>query len=125
MQDGKHVVLCVDDDPDILEYLKVVLEASDYAVVTAGSAEEGMRVYREKSPDAMIVDLMMEEIDSGTGLVMELRAMGNKAPIFMLSSAGDNLSRTVDTTSLGLSGVFQKPLESDVFLPLLASKLGH
>jgi two-component system, chemotaxis family, chemotaxis protein CheY len=123
MQDGKPVILCVDDDPDILEYLKVVLEANDYGVVTAGSAEEGMRVCRDKAPDAVIVDLMMEEIDSGTGLVTELRAMGNKAPMFMLSSAGDNLSMTVDTASLGLSGVFQKPLDSETLLSMLASKL--
>jgi DNA-binding response OmpR family regulator len=123
MQDGKHVILCVDDDPDILEYLKVVLGANDYVVETAGSAEEGLRRYQDKSPDAMIVDLMMEEIDSGTALVTELRALGNKAPIFMLSSAGDNLSRTVDTSSLGLAGVFQKPLDSDALLLLLKSKL--
>ena len=123
MQDGKHVILCVDDDPDILEYLKVVLGANNYVVETAGSAEEGLRRYQDKSPDAMIVDLMMEEIDSGTALVTELRALGNKAPIFMLSSAGDNLSRTVDTSSLGLAGVFQKPLDSDALLLLLKSKL--
>ena len=123
MQDGKYVILCVDDDPDILEYLKVVLEASDYVVKTAGSAEEGKRRYTETAPDALIVDLMMEEIDSGTGLVTELKAMGNTAPIFMLSSTGDNLSRMIDTRSLGLSGVLQKPLDSDVLLSLLQSKL--
>jgi DNA-binding response OmpR family regulator len=124
MEGGKHVILCVDDDPDILEYLKVVLEASGYTVRTAGSAEEGMRRFREVHPDALIVDLMMEEIDSGTGLVTELKAAGNQAPVFMLSSAGDGLSRMVDTSSLGLAGVFQKPLDSDVLLPLLKAKLG-
>ena len=124
MEGGKFVVLCVDDDPDILEYLKVVLEANGYAVRTAGSAEEGMRRYRQLQPDAMIVDLMMEEIDSGTGLVTELKAAGNRAPVFMLSSAGDGLSRMVDTSSLGLAGVFQKPLDSDVLVSLLKAKLG-
>jgi two-component system OmpR family response regulator len=124
MEGGKFVVLCVDDDPDILEYLKVVLEANGYAVRTAGSAEEGMRRYRQLQPDALIVDLMMEEIDSGTGLVTELKAAGNRAPVFMLSSAGDGLSRMVDTSSLGLAGVFQKPLDSEVLVSLLKAKLG-
>lgn len=123
MQDGKHVILCVDDDPDILEYLKVVLGANGYKVITARSAEEGLRRYKETTPDALIVDLMMEEIDSGTGLVTELKAMGNRAPVFMLSSTGDDLSRTIDTASLGLSGVLQKPLDSEVLLSLLRSKL--
>ncbi len=123
MEDGKHVILCVDDDPDIVEYLKVVLEASGYAVKTAASAEEAMRRYREVNPDALIVDLMMEEIDAGTGLVTELKAAGNRAPVFMLSSVGDNLSRTIDTAGLGLAGVLQKPLDSDVLLSLLRARL--
>ncbi|MEW6750989.1 MAG: response regulator [Candidatus Latescibacterota bacterium] len=123
MRDGKHVVLCVDDDPDVLEYLRVVLEANGYIVATAASAEQGLRVWRESQPDALIVDLMMEEVDAGTNLVTELRAGGNRAPVFMLSSTGDNLSRQIDTSSLGLGGVFQKPLDSDVLLSLLRSRL--
>jgi hypothetical protein len=55
--------------------------------------------------------------------VTQLQAMGNKAPVYMLSSTGDNLNRTVDYASLGLAGVFQKPLDSDVLLALLRSKL--
>jgi DNA-binding response OmpR family regulator len=123
MRDGKHVILCVDDDPDVLEYLRVVLEAHQYAVETAASAEQGLRVYREKQPDALILDLMMEEVDAGTSMVTQLKALGNQAPVYMLSSTGDNLSRTVDYASLGLSGVFQKPIDSDVLLSLLRSKL--
>lgn len=123
MRDGKHVILCVDDDPDVLEYLRVVLEAHQYAVETAASAEQGLRVYREVKPDALILDLMMEEVDAGTSMVTQLKAMGNQAPVYMLSSTGDNLSRTVDYASLGLSGVFQKPIDSDVLLSLLRSKL--
>ena len=123
MEDGKHVVLCVDDDPDILEYLRVVLEANDYVVVTAATAEEGLRVYKESSPDAFIIDLMMEEIDAGTSMVMELQALGNKAPIFMLSSTGDSLSWTTDYSALGLAGVFQKPIDNNTLLSLLQAKL--
>ncbi|MBT4502153.1 MAG: response regulator [Gemmatimonadetes bacterium] len=123
MQNGKYVILCVDDDPDIREYLKVVLEANDYAVVTAASAEEGLKAYGQSEPDALILDLMMEEVDAGTNMVIELKALGNKSPIYMLSSTGDNLSRTIDTAALGLSGVFQKPLNSDVLLSLLKSRL--
>lgn len=123
MRDGKHVVLCVDDDPDILEYLRVVLQANQYTVATAASAEQGLRVYREVEPDALILDLMMEEIDAGTSMVTQLQALGNKAPIFLLSSTGDNLSRTIDYSSLGLAGVFQKPIDSDVLLSLLRARL--
>jgi DNA-binding response OmpR family regulator len=123
MQDGKYVILCIDDDPDILMSLRVVLEANGYLVATAPSAEEGIELYKESRPDIVIVDLMMEEIDAGTRFVKELQAMGNRAPVYMLSSTGDNLQATTDFSGLGLTGVFQKPLNPDVLLALLKAKL--
>jgi len=124
MQDGKHVILCVDDDPDILSFLKIVLEGEGYMVNEAASAEEGLRVYKATSPDLIIVDLMMEEVDAGTSFVKELKALGNKAPIYMLSSTGDNLAMATDYSSLGLSGVFQKPIAKEKLISMIKAKLG-
>jgi DNA-binding response OmpR family regulator len=124
MQDGKHVILLVDDDPDILESLKIVLEANDYRVVTADSGQEGLKAYRDQNPDLLIVDLMMEEIDSGTSFVKELQAIGNTAPVYLLSSTGDSLYSTIDASALGLTGVFQKPINTEMLLALLKAKLG-
>lgn len=124
MQDGKHVILVVDDDPDILETLQVVLEAHGYAFAGAASAEEGLNVYKEAAPSLVIVDLMMEEIDSGTSLVKDLKALGNTAPIYLLSSVGDGLSLEADYSSLGLAGVLQKTETHDRLLAILKRKLG-
>jgi DNA-binding response OmpR family regulator len=123
MQNGKHVILIVDDDPDILESLRVVLEATSYVVATARSAEEGLRLYKAMKPDLLIIDLMMEEIDAGTSLVKEVRALGNTAPVYVLSSVGDSLNLTTDFSALGLTGVFQKPINSEMLLALLKAKL--
>lgn len=124
MQNGKHVILLVDDDPDILESLRIVLEANEYVVATAASAEEGLSLFEETHPDLLIVDLMMEEIDSGTSFVRELERLGNQAPVYMLSSTGDHLYQTTDFSSLGLTGVFQKPVNTDMLLAILKQKLG-
>lgn len=123
MQDGKFVILCVDDDPDVIDVLRTILEFNGYIVVAAQSAEEGLIRYKEANPDLLIVDLMMEEVDAGTAFVKELRAAGNKAPIYMLSSVGDELSTSTDTSNLGLSGVFQKPIDSSTLLATLKLKL--
>ncbi|HUS91897.1 MAG TPA: response regulator [Phycisphaerae bacterium] len=124
MQDGKHVILYVEDDQDMLDSIRPVLEGHGYLMVEANTAEDGLRVYQETRPDLLIVDLMMEEIDAGTRLVKELQALGNTAPIYMLSSVGDGLSMTIDTSDLGLSGVLQKPVDHRVLLDLLKAKLG-
>jgi DNA-binding response OmpR family regulator len=123
MQKGKHVILVLDDDADILESLRVVLEANQYVVVTARSAEEGLRMYKSAKPDLLIVDLMMEEIDAGTSFVTKVRALGNTAPIYVLSSVGDDLEKATDASALGLAGVLQKPVDSNFLLSLLKTKL--
>jgi DNA-binding response OmpR family regulator len=125
MQDGKQVILCIDDDPDILSFLEIVLEAAGYVYAGASSAEEGLKVYKEVDPDLVIVDLMMEEVDAGTSFARELQILQNRAPVFMLSSVGDNLNMTTDYTSLGLAGVFQKPLSKETLLAVLKAKLSE
>ena len=117
------LILCIDDDPDILEFLEIVLVSEGFEFAGAASAEEGLSAYQRQAPDAIIVDLMMEEVDAGTGLVKELKLLGNQAPIFMLSSVGDNLSMTTDTSSLGLAGVFQKPVDRAQLLGVLRMSL--
>ena len=117
------MILYVDDDQDFLDAMRVLLEASGYVMVEASSAEEGLRVYRQSKPDLIIADLMMEEIDAGTSFVKELKLLGNKAPIYMLSSVGDNLSMATDYSSLGLDGVFQKPINHQSLLTILKTKL--
>jgi DNA-binding response OmpR family regulator len=124
MQGGKYVILCVDDDPDVLVSLRIVLEARGYTVVTAADAKQGIQAFKESQPDVAIVDLMMEEIDTGTKLAKEIQAINKNVPIYMLSSTGDYLHGAIDTTTLGLAGVFQKPLNPNVLLGLLQAKLG-
>ncbi len=123
MQDGKHVILCVDDDPDFLEAMQLILEASGYVMAPAASAEEARKIYKQVNPDLLIVDLMMEEVDAGTALVTDLKALGNTAPIYMLSSVGDGLSLSADYSQLGLAGIFQKPIDNDMLLRTLKTKL--
>lgn len=123
MQDGKHTILVVDDDQDLLDAMQLVLEANGYAMVGARSGEDGLARYKEVKPDLIIVDLMMEEVDAGTSLVRNLKAEGNTKPVYMLSSVGDNLNLNIDYSELGLSGVFQKPIDNKHLLTVLKTKL--
>jgi len=124
MADGKQLILYVEDDQDFIEVMKVILDRNGYDVVTATSAEQGLKAWKQHQPDLIIADLMMEEVDAGTNMVTDLRAAGNTAPIIMLSSVGDDLSQTMDASQLGLAGVMQKPVNEDRLIKLIKSKLG-
>ena len=123
MRDGKPLILCVDDDSDLLDLLRMQLEKGGYAVDTAFTAEEGLARFKQNRPELIIVDLMMEEIDAGTNLVKELKLAGNQAPIFMLSSMGDQLDVSTGYKQLGLDGVFQKPVNAEALLRTIRAKL--
>jgi two-component system chemotaxis response regulator CheY len=123
MKDGKFVVLCADDDHDILQTLQLLLERNGYSMVSASTAKEALERSKQTRPDLLIVDLMMEEIDSGTNLVAKLRAQGTQVPIYMLSAVGDSLDQTFDVSSLGLDGVFQKPIDPKLLLSTLRARL--
>jgi DNA-binding response OmpR family regulator len=123
MEGGKRVILCVDDDADIVASLRVVLESAGYEVVSAPTAAEGLRAYLARRPDLILLDLMMEEIDSGLRLARELKDRGNTAPLFFLSSTGDYLHGTADTSEVGASGVLQKPVEPRMLLSLVGTAL--
>jgi len=123
MQDGKYVIMAIDDDSDFLAATRIVLEAGGYIMVEAKSAEEGLKLYPKIKPDLVIVDLMMEEIDSGTNFAKEMKLLGNKAPIYLLSAAGDGMIANIDYTQLGFAGVFQKPINSTRLLNVLKVKL--
>lgn len=125
MSDKKPIILYVDDDPDYREVMRVILEASGYEMSEASSAEEGLRVYQSRRPDLVIVDLMMEEVDAGTSFVKELRLLGNTVPIYMLSSVGESLNLSADYMTLGLAGVFQKPIDRNSLLAVLKARLGR
>lgn len=121
----QHVILCVDDDPDVLASLRVVLESDGYRVETARSGKEGLREFGRTRPDLVIMDLMMEDVDAGTRLVREINALAPGVPVYMLSSTGDYLGKAVDVNELGFQGVFQKPVDPKILLRLLRVKLGR
>ncbi len=125
MKNGKKVVLCVDDDRDILEQMRLVLEANDYAPLLAESAQAGMVLYKREPPDVVFVDLMMEKLDAGLDFARKIRALGNTAPVFMLSSVGDQLHDQYDAGDLGIAAVLQKPIEPAYLLSTLKMALGN
>ena len=56
-------ILGVDDDPDILDAVAMILGSQNYEVITARDGVEGLATLREEKPDLMILDLLMPKMD--------------------------------------------------------------
>lgn len=124
MDERTPVILYVEDDADYRDMVQAILETNGYRMVGAATAEDGLHAFDRESPDLVLVDLMMEEIDAGTNLITRLRAAGCEVPIYMLSSVGDDFALTTNVQELGLAGVFQKPIDPETLLAVLKVRLG-
>jgi len=82
------VVLCIDDNQDVLECEKAFLESFGYAVLTAPSGSRGLELASLQSVDVVIVDYFMPEMN-GQEVAIEMRRLRPQAPIIMLSGAVD------------------------------------
>ena len=99
----KHIgkkILVVDDEKHIAEAIRLNLTMQGHEVVVAINGLEGLRWWKEFSPDLVIVDLMMPEID-GIGVITEIRKSDLRIPILVIS-AKDQVKEKIRCLSLGV-----------------------
>lgn len=110
---GKKI-LVIDDEKHIAEAIKLNLKMLGHEVVIGVNGLEGLNWWREFSPDLVIVDLMMPEID-GIGVITEIRKRDLKIPILVIS-AKDQVKEKIKCLSLGVDDYLSKPFDLDEFL---------
>jgi excisionase family DNA binding protein len=105
------VVLIVDDDDVVRDYVRVNLELEGYTVREAGSAEEGMRVLDEARPDLILLDVMMPEVDGWEMLqrVHDRHGVG-AVPVVMFSGKVDERAGG-EAAARGAQGFVGKPFD--------------
>jgi DNA-binding response OmpR family regulator len=107
----KKIVL-IDDDVDIQESIKMVLEKAGYRFFGATGRESGAKLIEKEKPDLLIIDVMMEQPDDGFFLVQELRSKGVKTPIIMLTSVSKvtGMKFGVDNEMVSVDDFEEKPI---------------
>lgn len=70
----KVKILAIEDDPEMVEFIKTVLEAHSYEVCSAATQREGLEKIKEVSPDLIILDVMLETKGAGFWLAQKLRS---------------------------------------------------
>lgn len=84
----KHEILVVDDDPDIRDALKMVLENNGYVVRTSKNGKEALKELQAKKPAVLLLDIMMSTDTEGFDLAYELKNSPDfeNLPIILLTS---------------------------------------
>ena len=126
-------ILVIDDESQITRVLRAALSAQGYDVRTANDPEEGLRMFKEWTPDLVITDLMMSEVDSGFSFSRRLRDDPRTAavPIIMSTSVTTALGldftphSAADLDSMKIDAYFDKPLDATALVAKVRELLGE
>jgi len=109
-------ILLVDDEPDILEFLKYNLEKAGFTVFTAKNGKEAILLAEQINPDLIVLDVMMPEMD-GVETCHELRRIDKLAHtlIVFLTARGEDYSQ-IAGFGAGADDYITKPISPKLFL---------
>jgi two-component system, OmpR family, alkaline phosphatase synthesis response regulator PhoP len=99
-------ILVVDDEPNIVELVRLYLEKDGFQVAAARDGEEALRLHARVDPDLIVLDLMLPKID-GMEVTREVRRRG-ETPILMLTARADDIDRIIGL-ELGADDYLVKP----------------
>lgn len=115
-------VLVVDDEPQILRFLKPSLTAAGYDVISAATGKDALAAAATRSPDVILLDLGLPDMD-GKDVIRELRTW-SKTPILVLS-ARDREAEKIAALDLGADDYINKPFGIGELTARLRAALRH
>jgi DNA-binding response OmpR family regulator len=102
-------ILVVDDDTNICELLRLYLEKDGYDVMIANNGGDAVKMFRDLSPDLMLLDIMLPVLD-GWQVCREVRKFSDK-PIIMLTAKGETFDKVLGF-ELGADDYVVKPFDA-------------
>lgn len=122
MTEPKPLVLVVEDEPQMRKFVRITLESHDYRVVEAETADEGLRRATEYTPDAVLLDLGLPDMD-GSKVIERVREW-SATPILVISARGQEESK-VRALDGGADDYLTKPFGAAELLARLRVALRH
>jgi DNA-binding response OmpR family regulator len=120
-------ILVVDDDPDLVDACRLVLEREGHEVLTAANRRAGIRVRDGREPDLIILDIMMDQPDDGISMARELRRAAFQGPIIMLTSLSkvSGLEYGADDELVPVDEFIEKPVAPSVLVATVTDLLAR
>ena len=101
-------ILCIDDDSNICDLLNMYLTKEGFEVDTAGDGVQGLELFRSRTPDLILLDIMMPNMD-GWQVCREVRKNSN-VPIIMVTAKGETIDKVLGL-ELGADDFIVKPFD--------------
>ncbi len=118
-------ILMIDDDDELVESVKILLEAKGYEFLSAPSSAEGFEMAKKEQPSLILLDVMMTHDSDGLDGAVKLKNEKLTADIPVIMMTGirkpDNLleSYASDEKFSNIKGIYEKPLKSETLIKLV------
>ena len=121
---AEKLILLIEDDQQFHSFVKEVLVAEGFSVLSAFNGLEASHILEDNVPDLIITDLLMPEKD-GVRLITEARVTHASTPIIAMSGGQSSFSPVFleAATTLGAAFTLDKPFEGDQLLELVSKCL--
>lgn len=116
----KHLILVVDDEPPIVRLVKAKLRVDGYEVLTATRGEQAIEIVQQESPDLVVLDVMMPDMD-GFETLRRIRQFST-VPVVMLTARGSDMDKLKGLQS-GADDYITKPFNPDELEARIAAVL--
>ena len=117
------LTLVVDDEPPIRRLLRTSLSAQGFDIIEAPDAASGLAAVASQKPEVVLLDLTLPDLD-GTEVIRRLRESGDRTPVIVLSSRGDEKGK-VEALDLGADDYVTKPFGMAELVARIRTALRH
>jgi len=124
-------ILIVDDDIDLVEAMRLVLESAGFEVIDAQNGKKGIEKTIQEKPDLIILDVMMGTQDEGFHVAYEIRSNPEirDIPIIILTAVGQEtgfkFDKEKDEDFLPVNEFIEKPVDPDTLIEKVRKNLGQ
>ena len=107
-------VLCIDDEPGVVELMSLILRSKNIQVDGANSGTEGLEAMRQNPPDAVLLDIMMPEMD-GWEVYKRMRADEKlkNIPVIIVTARNSSFEEVIARERAGVNDYITKPFVPD------------
>jgi len=106
----KYKIVCIEDEPEMIDLVKLILERENFEVIGAMGGKEGIALIHQEKPDLILLDLMMPEMD-GWEVYRQVRAdyRTKDIPVIVVTAKAQSIDKVLGLHVAKVEGYVTKP----------------
>ena len=115
-EETKHI-LCIEDEPEMIDLIRIILSRHGFEVQGANGGEEGLKKVKENLPDLVLLDLMMPDVD-GWEVYQQIKAdeKTNHIPVIIVTAKAQNIDKVLGLHIAKVDDYIAKPFSPKALL---------